>query len=100
MGVTPLAGDGIVFNLSLLRSAAAGPYGADEVRRFGKLQTHLRRALRTAQHLETLTAEGGATAAALDRLGQGVIFVSGRGRVLRSEEHTSDLQSLMRTSYA
>src|SRR3546814_9753226 len=69
MGVTPLAGDGIVFNLSLLRSAAAGPYGADEVRRFGKLQTHLRRALRTAQHLETLTAEGGATAAALDRLG-------------------------------
>jgi PAS domain-containing protein/DNA-binding CsgD family transcriptional regulator len=82
MGVTPLAGDGIVFNLSLLRSAAVGPFRAEEIRRFERLQRHLRRALRTAQRLETLTVEGGATAAALERLGQGVIFVSGRGRVL------------------
>ncbi|MEO3430797.1 hypothetical protein AAFN88_18225 [Pelagibius sp. CAU 1746] len=82
MGVTPLAEGGIVFNLSLLRSADVGPFRAEEVRRFGKLQTHLCRALRTAQRLETLTAESGTTAAALDRLDQGVIFVSGRGRVL------------------
>src|SRR3546814_4448095 len=67
MGVTPLAEDGIVFNLSLLRSAAAGPYRADEVRRFERLQSHLRRALRTAQRLDLLTAKGGATSAALDR---------------------------------
>src|SRR3546814_19773588 len=44
--------------------------------------SHLRRALRTAQRLDLLTAKGGATSAALDRLGQGVIFVSGRSRVL------------------
>src|SRR3546814_11607034 len=59
MGVTPLAEDGIVFNLSLLRSAAAGPYRADEVRRFERLQSHLRRALRTAQRLDLLTAKVG-----------------------------------------
>src|SRR3546814_19852990 len=58
------------------------PYRADEVRRFERLQSHLRRALRTAQRLDLLTAKGGATSAALDRLGQGVIFVSGRSRVL------------------
>src|SRR3546814_5238563 len=27
-------------------------------------------------------------------------FINGRGNVLRSEEHTSELQSLMRSSYA
>src|SRR3546814_17504908 len=58
MGVTPLAEDGIVFNLSLLRSAAAGTYRADEVRRFERLQSHLRRARRHAQRLALMQPTG------------------------------------------
>lgn len=86
MGMTPLTqhdiGGGIVVNLSLLRSSAVGPFREEEIAHFGRLQAHLRRALQMNQRLETLTVEGSATAAALDRLGRAVIFASGRGRVL------------------
>lgn len=87
MGMTPLvqggAEDGIVVNLSLLRSPAVGPFRAEEIARFSRLQVHLRRALRMGQRLEGLAVAGGAIAEALDRLGQAVIFASGRGRVLQ-----------------
>lgn len=94
MGMTPLAqedhedgpgrgaGNSIVFNLSLLRSAAVGPFRVEEVQRFARLQVHLSRALRISQRLESLAAGGGATAAALDRLVQAVVFVSGHGHIL------------------
>jgi len=90
MGVTPLVlgevgggvADGIVFNLSLLRSAQVGPFRAGEIARFARLQGHLRRALQMGQRLERLALTGGATEEALDRLGQAVIFASARGRVL------------------
>jgi DNA-binding CsgD family transcriptional regulator len=82
MGMTPLAGDGIVFNISLLRSPAAGPFRPEEIARFEAIHPHFCRSLRMAARLESLAASRGAGAEALDGLAQGVVFVNPLGRVL------------------
>ncbi|MGF1629316.1 MAG: helix-turn-helix transcriptional regulator [Kiloniellaceae bacterium] len=82
MGMTPWAGDGIVLNLSLLRSSEIGAFRPKEIARFRKFHAHLRRALRVAIRLETLTEKRSVTAGALDHLPHGVVFVNSRGKVL------------------
>lgn len=82
MGMTPLTRDGKVINLSLLRSADAGPFRAAEIARFARLQPHFMRALRMAARLEGATEKGALSAEALDRLAQGVVFADVFGRIL------------------
>jgi DNA-binding CsgD family transcriptional regulator len=81
MGMTPLTRDGRVINLSLLRSADAGPFRDAEIARFARLQPHFRRALSMAARLEGATEKGALSAAALDRMAQGVVFADASGRV-------------------
>ena len=82
MGMTPLAEDGMVVNFSLLRSPQAGPFGPREIARFERLHAHVCRALRVASRVERLTARSGASAAALDSLAHGVVFLNDKGQVL------------------
>lgn len=84
MGVTPLAESGRVLNLSLLRAAAAGPFRADELRRFGTLSRHLERALRIGLRLDGFSAGRGLGAAALDALRHGVLLLREDGRLLHA----------------
>ena len=81
LGMTPLARNGVVFNLTLLRSSQSGPFCADDVARFGQLQTHLSRALRLSLRLEGATEHGRLSSAAMDSMAQGVMFVTEQGRV-------------------
>src|SRR3546814_8148517 len=65
---------------------------------------------RAAEHLVVLgddrlghadeAIDVGGVVLAVDREAEGVILAVGAGQGLRSEEHTSELQSLMRISYA
>ena len=82
MGMTPLTGSGVVFNLSLLRPAAVGPFRPEEVEAFERLQAHFRRALHVAMQFESLGEKGALSTEALDRLPHAVIFATPRGRVL------------------
>lgn len=84
MGMTPLAEDGMVINLSVLRSPQAGPFGPREVARFEQLHAHVCRALNIAARLERLTAQASASAAALDGLAHGVLFLNNKGQVLHA----------------
>ncbi len=84
MGATPLAEDGRVLNLSLLRSASVGRFTAGERRSFGQISSHLQRAVQTALRLDTLTARRGLAAEALDGLRHGVVLLSEHGRVLHA----------------
>lgn len=82
MGMTPLAEDGMVVNLSILRTPQAGPFAPRDVARFERMHAHVCRALRVAVRLERLTAGAAASAAALDGLTHGVIFLNDRDQVL------------------
>lgn len=84
MGMTPQARDGMVINLSLLRSADAGPFRAEEIAGFTHLQPHFRRALGMAARLEGVLESGTLSSAALDKLGQGVVLAEISGRVLHA----------------
>lgn len=90
MGMTPLADDGMVVNLSVLRSPQAGPFRARDVARFEQLHRHVVRAMQVAARLERLTARAGASAAALDGLAHGVVFLNDRGRVLHCNTTAED----------
>jgi DNA-binding CsgD family transcriptional regulator len=82
MGTTLLAEDGVMLNLSLLRSAGVGSYGAREVADFKRLCRHLRRGFRVAMRLETLASRRRASFEALDHLRHGVAFLGPRDVVL------------------
>jgi DNA-binding CsgD family transcriptional regulator len=69
-------------NLTLLRSADVGSFGANEVATFERLCGHLRRALHIAMRLETVTAQGHTTGEALDCLPYGAVFVDLQGKLL------------------
>lgn len=82
LGMTPFARNGVVFNLTLLRSSQSGPFRAKDIARFEQLQTHLGRALRLSLRLKGATEHGQLSSAALDSMAQSVIFVTEQGRVI------------------
>jgi DNA-binding CsgD family transcriptional regulator len=82
LGTTLLSAGGIMANLTLLRSADVGSFGANEVATFERLCGHLRRALHIAMRLETVTAQEHTTCEALDCLPYGAVFVDLQGKLL------------------
>lgn len=68
LGATLVSDGRTIANLSLLRSADAGRFGAEEVASFAGLCGHLRRAVQVAMRVQTLTARGLTTCEALEHL--------------------------------
>jgi DNA-binding CsgD family transcriptional regulator/PAS domain-containing protein len=84
MGVTPLAEDGWVLNVTLLRGGPASRFTAHEQRGFGRLGVHLRHALRMARRLDSLSGADRLASAALDQLRHGVVLLDRAHRVLHA----------------
>lgn len=84
LGTTLLSQDGIIANLTLLRPGDVGRYDEDEVRTFGRICHHLRRAVRLALKLGTISAQGPLALEALDSLTYGALFLDEQGKILYS----------------
>jgi DNA-binding CsgD family transcriptional regulator len=82
LGTTLLSEGGMVANLTLLRSADVGNYSAEEVAGFKRICGHLRRALRVAMRLESVTARGHMTTEAFDCLPYGAAFLDVHGKLI------------------
>lgn len=81
IGVTLLDDADKNLNCTLLRSRDVPDFTAAEVAVFTRIGRHLRRALRIATRLESLSGRESLTFEALDCLGCGVVFVDLRGRL-------------------
>ncbi len=84
MGTTPLAQEGLVLNLSLLRPAERGGFSRAEQCSFAALVRHLERAMRMALKLDTLQQRLAASTQALDRMPHGVAVLDARGVLLQA----------------
>jgi DNA-binding CsgD family transcriptional regulator len=91
LGTTLLNENGVIANLTLLRDDDVGRYEASEVRSFGRICQHLRRAVRLALKLNTMSAQGPLALEALDYLAHGAVFLDERGRLLYANSAAEQL---------
>lgn len=91
LGVTLLAENGAKANLTLLRPAEAGCYSMREVRQFGRISEHLRRAARIALRLESASDGSRLALQALNSLPYGAVFLNSKGKILYCNESADAL---------
>lgn len=82
IGTTPLAENGLVLNLSLLRAGDRGHFSRGETRAFALFARQLQRALRVALRLDTLQQGTDLTSQAFDRLAHGIVLLDAQARVV------------------
>jgi DNA-binding CsgD family transcriptional regulator len=93
LGATIWHEGSLSYNLTIMRSAKATPFAAEELALVRALMPHLRRSIQIYRRLSTLVAKERSQAEALDHIPAGLILVDGRQRVVfsnRSARETAD----------